>query len=375
MKKMIMSVLLLCSAAGKLYAQEMPAWSLTRTEKMFSANPYLINHKHTVRFTDGNSLIVELGDKRDYDILQRLDSFTRIFRKDWVYYRDSIKVPPSGSIRIDYVFAQAAAYQALRFKTYEGDGDMYRSYNGVQSRIKLDKDTVRFLIPSNRTIEGFSVKLYRPIQLTFVLKSYKDIDALLDGKELYDVIDTLAATKISSQRSTIFYTQGGKMTIYKNMYRGDFGSNINDRDQLVFNLRMGVGLVRNQLSPMADLMLQFKHHLNFSRDRQFLIAGLTAAPYFFFSQNAEGKYNTQINWFLNADIGAIGLTSNSRPFSMNSLTAGVGYLLQPDGKIFNGTTMKAFVNVGLKSNLTISPELIFTDNFRQVFPAFTVKIF
>jgi hypothetical protein len=69
--------------------------------------------------------------------------------------------------------------------------------------------------------------------------------------------------------------------------------------------------------------------------------------------------------FVNADIG-----------EMEGMNFGVGYLFARSGDYFKGVTTKGFFNITLmKKGLTLSPELIFTNDFREVFPGLTLKVF
>jgi hypothetical protein len=67
----------------------------------------------------------------------------------------------------------------------------------------------------------------------------------------------------------------------------------------------------------------------------------------------------------NADIG-----------DGENMNFGVGYLFARSGGYFKGVTTKVFFNITLmKKGLTLSPELIITNDFREVFPGLTLKVF
>lgn len=56
-------------------------------------------------------------------------------------------------------------------------------------------------------------------------------------------------------------------------------------------------------------------------------------------------------------------------------TLGVGYLVKKHGEMFRNTTAKVYLNwhMGINS-IYVTTELIFTDNFKQIFPTLNVKV-
>lgn len=92
---------------------------------------------------------------------------------------------------------------------------------------------------------------------------------------------------------------------------------------------------------------------------------LTTSSYSLFEKTATGAYEILPNNFVNLSYG-----------ENNDVSAGVSYLYWRDGNYFKGLTTKLFFNVTLlKKGLTLSPEVIFTDDFKQIFPGLTLKVF
>jgi hypothetical protein len=77
---------------------------------------------------------------------------------------------------------------------------------------------------------------------------------------------------------------------------------------------------------------------------------------------------------VNAEIGS---EYDNKTFGVQSRRAsiGCGYLFGPKGGYFQNTTFKVFTSIEVFQKVTLSPEVIITNNFKQVFPGFTVKVF
>ena len=80
------------------------------------------------------------------------------------------------------------------------------------------------------------------------------------------------------------------------------------------------------------------------------------------------------NWFINFESGSI--VESTQPGWLGKETViEVGYLALQKGDYFKNSTLKLYTNLVLTKAITITPEIIFTDNFRQLFPGLTVKFF
>jgi hypothetical protein len=146
-----------------------------------------------------------------------------------------------------------------------------------------------------------------------------------------------------------------------------------DRVSLLGNI--GAGLVRNKLSPFAEVGLEYRNYFVNGKD-DYSTTALYISPYFLFNQGTDGKYRTYTNWFVNAELGSFFSKNNDlMGLYLKRMTLGGGYLLNPDKIHFQKTTFKLFMNYQLPKGITISPEVIFTNNLKNIFPGITVKVF
>ena len=392
MKKIIVATALtIVSLQGYLYAQEniLPPQK-TKTERTFNLNPSFINQRHTAWLHNNEKMVIELVDVNDYSLLGNIDSILQIVNKDIAFYKDSIA--ETENVRIDYSFnagnttdvpGHTNDYTQMRITKHNPQGSLYIKRHDELSSLKIEQDTVRILL--HKPLQKNTSKMYfydYPVQITFYLNDYKNLGGIVQDKVLQNIVDTLAVTamshrhknqNVSRNRSTIFY-QPFVAAPNKHIYKFNYVSLDNSyaivRDQLTMNTYIGVALVRNMLSPTASLGINFSHLQKHDNSTSY-IYGVYAQPYFLFDKKADGSYATLTNWFLNAEFGAS--SQSSSKFLRG--TMGVGYLLKPDGYNFKNTTMKAFLNYTFKNGINLSPEVIFTDNFHNVFPGFTMSYY
>ena len=168
-------------------------------------------------------------------------------------------------------------------------------------------------------------------------------------------------------------------TLYKNYHFFNYGwlikyspghkvEYLSDRDYADVALNCGAGLVRNNITPYGEAGIFLMNSGRKGRDASHPFLHLSTSAYFLFNQDSKGNYLVNDNWFLNASIGEATNTS--------TLSMGAGYLYYSKGNYFTGTTLKVFIDIKLvKNGLTITPELISTNNFKQIFPGLTLKAF
>jgi hypothetical protein len=89
--------------------------------------------------------------------------------------------------------------------------------------------------------------------------------------------------------------------------------------------------------------------------------------------------------FINFEIGAEN-SLNQKPFYYEraeweqwpvfngNTSMGLGYLFAQNGNFYKGTTLKFFTTIKTKV-VSLCPELIITNDFKQLYPGFTVKVF
>jgi hypothetical protein len=407
MNRFFLATALIVSLQGKLCAQteetkpccgDRMGW--TKTQQTFNT-PQMVSIRDYVYLQNGGKMIVELTSVEDFDKLKNLDSLIRNFIKDISFYKDSLE-GSAGNVRIDYVVHANQEHREIRFKKYRPDGDIYVSKYGEISKLKIEEDTIRILLHVQgkeimTKFVGLSGKRpkkkvpYTPqyqLQITFCLNNYTDINKLIAGPAmLRHIIDTLQSTKKEGTvndpykfpSSSIFkpYQGGERFRRFGGLINSDKDErwrNVTRRnDLLTANVNFGAGIVRNTLAPIGEFGISYENHRRRLDAKNYTVVSLYMSSVFFFDRDPNGGYFVKDNWFLNADIGAPGdgpKAANARMFSI-----GAGYLVAPKGDYFKGTTMKVFAKIQFQNGISVCPELIITNDFKQVFPGLTLKIF
>jgi len=412
MKKHIMILIAACTmvAAHTTKAQEWPDEKKERpaqtpTEKSFSMPYDWVNIRDYIYLPGKAKLIVELNHPDQYDELMHIDTLLRSFMQEIALYRDSLQ-SAGGSVRIDYAVDEVAPQRKLRFKKHPADGDIFMNQDGEKARLKVDQDTVHIYVRHSPLIPGDPVKgpfnhrvEYRYshagfYQLTFCLNSYTDLAALIaDNRFLLHAFDTLKGSIRKGTRNNAFkapssaiydrwreqtstssdaFTRGTQARFHR--FGGLLVSDspnklgINGRsDIFTITANVGAGVLRNTWAPYAEVGMSLitRRKNPWSGDFAHRGYSIIASSWFFFERQPSRDYRTYNNWFVNFDFEA-----------SKKESVGVGYLFSGAGQYFKGTTIRTYTNIHLlKRGLTICPELIFTDDFRQVIPAITIKAF
>lgn len=412
MKQLIAAAMLAALASPSL-AQEspehmpQPRWypSESATERNFCMPADWINIRDYIYLPNKAKMIVELTHVAQYNELKFLDTLLANLMRDIAFYKDSLADNP-GSVRIDYAPDEALAINKIRFKKHPADGNIFMARNGDKARLKIEQDSVRIYVrhnPLTPTTNTGKLKnsdfteMYnnaRFYQVTLCLNNYEDIaNIAADRSSLLHAIDTMMSTKRKSTRndprrfpsSARYNPYATRDDIKDNWWRAvadvrfkqysglvkaedpNSWKAINRSDKLILDANLGASLLRNYLAPTAEIGLHVNRQSRRPYNGEYHIKefGISASCNFLFERSASNDYYSKPNWFVNATF------SEER-----ELTAGVGYLFYSKGDFFKGTTAKFFLDVRpWKKGLTLSPELIFTNNFQQVIPALTIKVF
>lgn len=411
MNKLILSTaLILISLHGTLFAQTTDMHTLpSRTESTFNpCIPCYIHIKDVVMLKD-KKMVLELFRIEDYALLKNMDSILMNFRKDIAFYKDSLESNNMGNVRIDYVYNLKNNTRKIRFNKYPAEGQSFVKVNNDVSRLKIEQDTVHIVIENEMPLkEAMFIKVKGPgkellnifpysIQLTFTLNNYTDVDQIIADKvEMKRIVDTLEEAKrplASGKRGHVgvvssvyrpYLSESVKKAWspalvrykqYNGVIKDELDNGYNTHDYLTADFNMGLGLIRNTLAPSADLGLQLLlGYKKYRSSKNHNVLGLYFQPIFFFDKNSNGDYITNTNAFVNLHWGEE-MDNDLMGLKLRRTTFGVGYLVLSKGNYFKNTTMKVFLDLQLAHGVTLSPELIATDNFKQIFPGFTLKIF
>ena len=392
MKKLFLSALLiLISIQGGLFAQLSTQPIHSKAYRLFNILPAVISNRHTAHLQKNEKMIVELIDLADYDMLGRLDTILHSFMKDIAFYKDSLSA--TESVRIDYRVTEGTDQRMISFTKHAPQGSLFVTQKNTTNVLKLDQDTVHIILIKKAEETGKTVRLYDQMaEVTFCLNNYTDIDTILSARiSVKDIIDTMSVAvpnrRINAHRDNLMdrhtqsviayypYRETDKMVVMNTMpYQAEWTPQPEfKRNNIVVNAHIGAGLLMNTICPMADAGIQYNKRWQWA-SRDYNIFRLSAAPYYFFSKDGQGNIIANDNWFVNFQMGSVYETSDPL-WVGNAHTIGIGYLVSEKGGFFKGTTMKLFTDLQIVKGVTIVPEVIATNNFKQFFPGVTLKIF
>jgi hypothetical protein len=102
------------------------------------------------------------------------------------------------NVRIDYVLKKNSDNTIMRLKKYKPEGTVYVKRDGSFSRLKLEQDTIRIMLTKPLIEHTSPTSFYDfPLQITFLLNNYADINTLLADKGLLNhIVDTFATVSI-----------------------------------------------------------------------------------------------------------------------------------------------------------------------------------
>jgi hypothetical protein len=362
-----------------------------------------VNIRDYIYLPNQTKMTVELTHVAQYHQLKYIDTILSAMWRDISFYKDSIVNNP-GSIRIDYAIDDIMGIRKIRFSKKAPDGDMFMNKDGNTNRLKIDNDSICIYVRHRSQIDTMTdpIQVFRKMkilhntanfyQVTFRLNNIQDIMKVINNTDpLLHAIDTMLTTKRkgtindpfsfpSSARYNPYATRDNVDNRWRHsadvrfkQYGGLVNydgpqqwASIRRNDILTLDANFGAGMIRNYMAPYSEMgfTLTHRHPRYYGEKFQGLQYRLFTSAYFLFEKNADGKYSTQDNWFVNFAIG-----------ERNEPSFGVGYLFRQSGNYFTGTTLKAFLDIRLlKKSLTLSPELIVTDNLKKAFPAITLKV-
>lgn len=380
-KLLVCTVLIAISLNGKLFAQDNKQKTLSRTESNFNMHPSQAGNKHWVYLPKDEKMLIELHNAADYNILADIESQLAGVMNDIAFYKDSLS--PTGNVHVDYALSIKENTRKIRFKRYAPDGDLFLSKDHDVSKLKIEQDTIRIVF--ERSIEEkSSYNWYEhdmvshrdiPVQVTFYLNNYDNLSTMLKNKGMLNsIIDTLAETSNPKHKTNVVYSAIAYRPFEINKYNSRFKKVNFNADQesdvtavhgtLQITGSVGLGVIRNTITPMAEIGIEINDRWKVT-PHKFSFIRASAMPYFFFEKGGINNISVYDNWFATLEAGTQ-LKENRHSF-------GIGYLFAEKGGYFQNTTMKAFVTFTVGKRIILSPEFIFTNNFKQIFPGVTIR--
>lgn len=409
MRKFVLAALLLPTVLSNTNAQtnedKRPRPRQTPTESSFNMMDYYVNIRDYVYLQNKSKVIFELNHVDQYaELRDSLSAIINSLFRDIAFYADSLK-NGSSSVRIDYAVDKAYGFSKIRIKRHHADGDIFMAQTEDVSKLKLDQDTVRIYFRHDPVLErpnnsrrdwarnfSYNFSHAQMYQVTFCVNNYEDLRKFASNRALTNkIFDTLISTKRKRTvtnphdfpSTSIYFPYGqdtprtercnsclelGRFKQYSSMAYLEYPtSNIIRRsDMLMLTGNVGAGVIRNVLAPYGEAGIQFskidRRLINFEHQQRYSLYAFVSCHYIFERGN-DSKFYSKDNWFANFAIG-----------EGNGNMMGVGYRFAGKGNYFSGTTMKLFFDYKVtKKGVTISPELFFTNDFKQIFPGLTIK--
>ena len=159
-----------------------------------------------------------------------------------------------------------------------------------------------------------------------------------------------------------------------------YSRDLKNPSPLGLKFNVGGGLIRNKFSPVFEggvvLAPQKQDYYFVGGYPSYSFLALTANRYYTFAQTAGSTFKTFNDTFITGSIGNRNNVKLASNFLVSEFEMGLGYLIEREGTYFEKNTFKIFGSVVTRSKfIRLTPEIYLTDNFREVFPGFSIKFF
>lgn len=201
--------------------------------------------------------------------------------------------------------------------------------------------------------------------ISFSLNDFADIENIkeLSIETLWDQIEQ----KFKDEGSNNLY--GGKGVFrYGNAQLNELGTVGTGKDNIEITFfGVGLGYYRDRFVP--DLGSKLSFHIQDRLGNEWMEFGVLYTQQYFFSRKIENSdYDLDINGWLT------GFWKFSSKIN-GEFGVGIGSLIHRDGDFFKGSTWKMSIySQPIKSRFSFSPEIIFTNDFKDAFPALRVGL-
>ena len=240
----------------------------------------------------------------------------------------------------------------------------------AEERTELYVEKETGLIKTLRRPDSVAVTMSNGEPLFFILDSVQVMGRLAqtDLDELVRRMGPAIQAELERRRKGNVVPYNGPLVAeYENEQDGGRNLRLHPRrmelDQIALFGNTGVGLVRDRLVPEIGLGLA----LQLKRSRPGIkYIGLNGSMHYFFERRDDGRYKMFINTFVTLEL--------AQSFSKEGKLwqkVGIGYLVSEQGGYFGPNTFKLTLDLTGKprhGTLHLIPELIFTDNFKTIFP-------
>ena len=257
-------------------------------------------------------------------------------------------------------------YSILLIKSGNSNGISIKTKENLSDQYRIQNDTVYHKLKMH-TLN------YRNDELQFSIDFHEFSD-------LYELAEININSKIDSISKRI--DKEGGYCRYSRQYKYEFKNNSdspnateiyysNMLDILELNISTGANLIRHQLVPDFG----FKVGLVFSKKEVFRNEYNLKTNIMTFFEETEKGYHTYYNTLVS--LGYRHNYTNSKAFS-NWIGVDLGYMVKTSGPYFGKNTFMLGANWELKEfgmfNVSIAPQVYFSENFKDVFPAVRLGI-
>ena len=231
----------------------------------------------------------------------------------------------------------------IEVKTFDQESDVF--WIEKEGMRHYTSDRIEFLI------------VFPEITISFTLNDLEDIQQL-KNLSIESLWVELEKKEEELKPKRVLYQAKGEVNYgilrINDIKRGD------RKDNLELGAGLGLGYYRDQFVPDVSYKASFNFLDPFDNVKyQF---GLLYTQHYVLTREAEGEYDLSLNGFLNA----FWVKHFSKDYSYG---LGFGYLIHKQGNFFKGNTYKISFYTRGSSRTSFTPELVFTDGFRQAFPA------
>ncbi len=239
------------------------------------------------------------------------------------------------------------------------------------------KVTITELAPAKSVFtieeEGMKEVLYSRVEFLIIQPQIAVSFNVQNGSELAEIKD-LNVESVWSQIKEKYENQG-KVNLYKGTGTVKYGEvsimEIKDSKPRLDNLEItflgvGLGYYRDQFIPDLGSKLAFKMYNRLGED--WLDFGVLYTQQYIYSRSESEGFNMDLNGWLTTYC-KVHIPGD------NELGIGIGGLIHRQGEFYENATFKLSLH-GSRSNsrFTYSPELIFSDDFKEFFPAIRIGL-
>lgn len=347
--------LLLLSITGVLCAQDSSYQRLPPEDKAFLPPPLSIKRTFHVDLGKGNRFQLELGDPKDLDYMENIDSILLVFLSDLKAFHDSLADPLTVK-RIDYL-VESSGRKKIRLYQFRPTASTFLLDGGEPAQLRLRQDTIYILLVSSHE------KTIRYDRLGFFINRY-------------DWLENLVTSGLNEKVHRM--KDGGK---WRNQL-GRYATNETDpsitedaynKDRLELDILMNAQNYKNYFVPSVGLGAS----IHLVRGLNLHDFGAYWEPNFFFSSNSQGHLETYRNDFIVFHYSYDRQDNKHEPSKETGLytNISIGYLIQRQGEYFNKHSFRLGIgDMEFKGGkILLQPLIYFNDFFRGVTPGLRIS--